>query len=64
MSAFQGVIDDYVKNVKRIIQNPHSQIVKHRASCKAEQMKYWTSAMEERYGEVKSEGKLEEYYFS
>lgn len=64
MSAFQGVIDDYVKNVKRIIQNPHSQIVKHRASCKAEQMKYWTPAMEERYGEVKSEGKLEEYYFS
>lgn len=64
MSAFQGVIEDYVKNVKRIIQNPHSQIVKHRASCKAEQMKYWTPAMEERYGEVKSEGKLEEYYFS
>ena len=64
MSAFQGVVDDYVKNVKRIIQNPHSQIVKHRASCKAEQIKYWTPSMEERYGEVKSEGKLEEYYFS
>ena len=64
MSAFQGVVDDYVKNVKRIIQNPHSQIVKHRASCKAEQIKYWTPSMEEKYGEVKSEGKLEEYYFS
>ena len=64
MSAFQGVVDDYVKNVKRIIQNPHSQIVKHRASCKAEQIKYWTPSMEERYGEVKSEGKLEKYYFS
>lgn len=64
MSAFQGVVDDYVKNVKRIIQNPHSEIVKHRASCKAEQIKYWTPSMEERYGEVKSEGKLEEYYFS
>ena len=64
MSAFQGVVDDYVKNVKRIIQNPHSQIVKHRASCKAEQIKYWTPSMEEKYEEVKSEGKLEEYYFS
>ncbi|MCD8203232.1 MAG: DUF2357 domain-containing protein, partial [Prevotella sp.] len=32
MTAFQGVVDDYVKNVKRIIQNPHSQIVTSRSS--------------------------------
>lgn len=64
MAAFQSVVDDYVKNVKRIIQNPHSQIVHYRASKKAEQIKHWTPAMEERYGEVEKEGKLEEYYFS
>lgn len=64
MAAFQSVVDDYVKNVKRVIQNPHSQIVNFRTSRKAEQIKFWTPAMEERYSEVKKEGKLEEYYFS
>lgn len=63
MAAFQSVVDDYVKNVKRVIQNPHSQIVNFRTSRKAEQIKFWTPAMEERYSEVKKEGKLEEYYF-
>ena len=63
MAAFQSVVDDYVKNVKRIIQNPHSQIVTFRTSKKAEQIKFWTPAMEERYGEVEKEGKLEEHYF-
>lgn len=63
MSAFQSVVDDYVKNVKRIIQNPHSQIVNFRTSRKAEQIKFWTPLMEEQYGEVDKEGKLEEYYF-
>lgn len=63
MAAFQGVVDDYVKNVKRVIQNPHSQIVNYRTSKKAEQIKFWTPYMEEQYGEVKKEGKLEEHYF-
>lgn len=64
MSAFQSVVDDYVKNVKRIIQNPHSQIVNFKTSRKAEQIKYWTPAMEEQYGEIAKEGKQEEFYFS
>ena len=63
MAAFQSVVDDYVKNVKRVIQNPHSQIAIYRTSRKAEQIKFWTPTMEERYGEVKKEGKLEECYF-
>lgn len=63
MAAFQSVVDDYVKNVKRVLQNPHSQIVNYRTSKKAEHIKFWTPSMEERYGEVKEEGKLEEYYF-
>ena len=63
MAAFQSVVDDYVKNLKRVIQNPHSQIVNFRTSRKAEQVKRWTPAMEERYGEVEKEGKLEEHYF-
>ncbi|MBQ0088067.1 MAG: DUF2357 domain-containing protein [Prevotellaceae bacterium] len=64
MSAFQTMVEDYVKNVNRVIQNPHSQIVNHRTSRKAEQIKHWTPAMEERYGEVEKEGKLEEFYFN
>ncbi len=63
MEAFQSVVDNYIKNVKRIIQNPHSQIVNLRTSRKAEQIKFWTPAMEECYGEIEKEGKLEEYYF-
>ena len=63
MQAFQSIGDDYVKNVKRVITNPHSQIVKYRTSKKAEQIKHWTPEMEERYGEKKEEGTLEEYYF-
>ncbi len=63
MAAFQSVVEDYVKNIKRVIQNPHSQIINYRTSRKAEHIKYWTPAMEERYGEVQKEGKLEEYYF-
>jgi hypothetical protein len=63
MAAFQSVVDDYVKNVKRVIQNPHSQIVNYRTSRKADQIKYWNPLMEEQYGEVEKEGKLEEYYF-
>ena len=64
MSAFQSVVEDYVKNVKRVVKNPHSRVVSHQTSKKAEQIKYWTPAMEERYGEVEKEGKLEEYYFN
>lgn len=63
MAAFQSVVDDYIKNVKGVIQNPHSQIAIYRTSRKAEQIKFWTPTMEERYGEVKKEGKLEECYF-
>lgn len=63
MTAFQSVVEDYVKNVKRIIQNPHSQIVNFRTSRKAEHIRHWSPAMEERYAEVQAEGKLEEYYF-
>ncbi|MBO5061629.1 MAG: DUF2357 domain-containing protein [Prevotella sp.] len=63
MAVFQSVVDDYVKNVKRVIQSPHSQIVNRRTSRKAEQIKFWAPAMEERYYEIKEEGKLEEYLF-
>ena len=62
MSAFQGVVDDYVKNVSRVIKNPHSQMVNYRTSRKAEHIKRWTPKMEERFGEVEHEGKLEEYF--
>ncbi len=64
MAAFQSVVDDYVKNVKRVVKNPHSRVVSHHTSKKAEQIKFWTPGMEERYGEVEKEGKLEEYYFN
>lgn len=64
MAAFQSVVEDYLKNVKRVVKNPHSRVVTYQTSRKAEQIKYWTPGMEERYAEVDAEGKLEEYYFN
>ena len=64
MQSFQGIVDDYVKNVRRVVMSPHSQVVKYRTSRRAEQIKHWTPEMEERYGEKEKEGTLEEYYFS
>lgn len=64
MTAFQSVVDDYLKNIYRVIQSPHSQIEEVHASRKAEQIKQWTPGLEELYGEVSRAGKSEEYYFS
>ena len=64
MQAFQGIVDNYVKNVSRVIANPHSQIVKYRTSRRAEQIKHWTPEMEERFGEREKEGTLEECYLN
>lgn len=63
MSAFQSVVDDYLKNVKRIIHNPHSKTITHQSSRKAEYIKKWTPQMEERLAEVKKEKRWDEYYF-
>ena len=63
MTAFQGIVDDYIKNIKRVIHNPHSQVIKHHTSRKAEHIKQWTAQMEETYEEVRCEGRLEEHYF-
>ena len=63
MSAFQSVVDDYIKNLRRIIQNPHTLTVDTQTSRRAEQIKHFTPEMEEEYKEKESEGVLEEYYF-
>lgn len=64
MDAFQSVVDDYVKNIKRIIQNPHSQTVDYVTSRRADHIKHWTPAMEELYAELSLDpSRLEEYYF-
>lgn len=63
MTAFQSIVDDYIKNINRVIHNPHSQVTKYYTSRKAEHIKQWTSQMEEAYEEVRCEGRLEEHYF-
>lgn len=64
MTAFQSVVDDYLKNIHRVIQSPHSQIEEVQASKKAEQIKQWTPDLEEQYWEVAKAGKSEEHYFN
>lgn len=63
MAAFQSVVEDYIKNVNRVILNPHSQIVNYKTSKKAEQIKIWTPEMEEEFGEISKANKLDEHYF-
>lgn len=64
MQVFQGVVRDYLKNVERIIKNPHSKVRTLAQFSKADRIKHWTNAMEEEYAEKKEEGRLEEHYFS
>lgn len=64
MTAFQSIVDDYLKNIHRVIQSPHSQIEEVQTSRKAEQIKQWTPNLEEQYGEVSKAGKIEEQYFN
>lgn len=64
MTAFQSIVDDYLKNIHRVIQNPHSQNEEVQTTRKAEQIKQWTPNLEEKYWEVSRAGKSEVYYFS
>lgn len=63
MAAFQSVVEDYLTNIKRIIQNPHSKILNFKTSRRFDQIKRWNPMMEELYEEKKKQGMLEEYYF-
>lgn len=64
MSAFQNIVEDYLKNIRRVILNPHSKIVDCKTSKKVYQIKFWPAILEEQYNEVCKNTKLEEHFFS
>lgn len=64
MQAFQTVVDDYLRNVKRIVQNPNYKIRTYQESRKADQIKRWSPPMEEEYEEARAENRHEEKYFT
>ncbi len=64
MHAFQTVVDDYLRNVKRIVQNPNYKTRTYQVSRKVDHIKRWTPKMEEEYEEARAENRHEEKYFT
>ncbi len=63
MQVFEGLAADYIKNIIRIIKNPHSKVRTIEEYKKADRIHRWTPAMEETYHEKQKEGVLDKYYF-
>lgn len=63
MQVFQQVVKEYLKNVERVIKNPHSKVRTIQLYAKADRIKRWTPAMEEDYKEHEAKKDLEEHYF-
>lgn len=63
MQVFESVVSNYLKNVDRIIKNPHSKVRTQVLHAHADRIKRWTPAMEEEYAEKKAAEKLDEHYF-
>lgn len=63
MQVFENLAADYIKNIIRIIKNPHSKVRTIEEYKKADRIHRWTLAMEETYHEKQKEGVLDKYYF-
>lgn len=63
MQVFENLAADYIKNIIRIIKNPHSKVRTMEEYKKADRIHRWTPAMEETYHEKQKEGALDKYYF-
>lgn len=63
MQVFESVVSNYLKNVDRIIKNPHSKVRTQVLHAHADRIKRWTPAMEEEYAEKEAAEKLDEHYF-
>lgn len=64
MQAFAQVVDDYLKNVRFIANNPNIKTRTHSLSRRADHIKRWSVQMEEQYKEAEAEKRLDERYFS
>lgn len=63
MQVFDHLVTDYIKNIGRIIKNPHSKIRTLEEFRKADRIHRWTPAMEEVFSEKKKEQVLDKYFF-
>ena len=63
MQVFEEIVNNYLKNIDRIIKNPHSKVRTHVLHAHADRIKRWTPAMEEEYAEKREAKRLEEHYF-
>lgn len=63
MQVFESVVSNYLKNVDRIIKNPHSKVRTQVLHAHADRIKRWTPAMEEEYAEKEAAKKQDEHYF-
>lgn len=63
LSIFRNIAKDYKKWVRYIVDKPHLRQTRQVYHDRADRIKRWTPRMEERYAEVKAEGRLEREYF-
>lgn len=64
LNIFEGLIDHYIRHIENIINMPHVKLDISRDYVRADCIKCWSVAMEEKYMEIKKGKRLEEYYFS
>ncbi|MBD5342586.1 MAG: DUF2357 domain-containing protein [Bacteroides sp.] len=63
LSIFRHIAKEYEKWVRYIVDKPHLRQTRQTYFDRADRIKRWSPRMEERYAQVKAEGRLEREYF-
>lgn len=63
LSIFRNIAKEYVKWVRYIVNRPHLRQSREVRHDRADRIKRWNPGMEERFAEVKTQGRLEHEYF-
>lgn len=63
MNIFEGIVDDYLKNVELILRRPHQKVRTYTSYAKVERIKRWTPALEDEYEEHKVSKNLDSHWF-
>lgn len=63
LSIFRNIVGDYFKAVRFIVNRPHLRQTRTVYHDRADRIKRWTPAMEERYAECEAENRLDREYF-
>lgn len=63
LNSFENLIDHYIHYVQSVVNRPHVRWNSYTNYAKADNVRKWTPAMEEKYKEAEAEQRLEDKYF-